>query len=539
MALLAIVSVLPYADTLVSDRRLFVRDLARYYDPAARVLRAVVRGGDFPHWNRAFAAGQPLAANPEFELFYPPRWLILLGDFDLGFRLHVLMHAPIAAVGMYLLLRSLALRIAAAVFGGLVFSLGGLFSSNLNLLPILFSLAWVPWVLLFARRAFRRGHARDLALASLFLGLQGLVGEPTTLFQTWLLVAGYGAYRSAVAADRARALARNAVRAAALVGAGLAVAAVQVVPAADLAADGARSRPFALEIVAQWSMPLARPLELLFPNVFGHLFGDDPVYWAAGLYPAAWSPYLFSIYLGLLPAVLAVAVVLAGTRRARLLASVGGASFLLALGGNTPVLAWLHGHGLPIHFRFPEKLAFVGLLALVILAAVGFDRFLRRDPIVRPAAVGFALGLTAVAAAAAVVSFTSAGRALHQALWVASDPSRLARAMQLAQHDWIVATLRGGLLVVLLLTGWRLRGRLWSAAALIFVFADVVPIGVAVAPRVPARYFTPPPAVAELRASPPFRIFPEVSWTEAGAEAAPWLGVVKDQPWILRNGSFP
>src|SRR5256885_10890515 len=84
----------------------------------------------------------PIAANPEHEVFYPLTWLILLPSYDLGYRLHILIHIYLGVVGMYALLRSMELRPFAAWYGAMAWGLGGLYLSEGNLLPILFCAAW-------------------------------------------------------------------------------------------------------------------------------------------------------------------------------------------------------------------------------------------------------------------------------------------------------------------------------------------------------------------------------------------------------------
>src|SRR5687768_214332 len=160
-----------------------MRDLTRYYYPTKQILRDIVLDGEFPWWNRQFAAGQPIAANPEHEVFYPLTWLILLPSYDLGYRLHILVHIYVGLIGMYALLRSMRTGVPAAFFGALSFGLGGIYLSWVNLLPILFCAAWLPLTCLFVRRFLLTPRLRSFALASLFLGLQFLVGEPTTVMQ--------------------------------------------------------------------------------------------------------------------------------------------------------------------------------------------------------------------------------------------------------------------------------------------------------------------------------------------------------------------
>jgi hypothetical protein len=74
--------------------------VTRFYYPMKKVARDVILSGEFPSWNPNLSEGQPLAANPEFAVFYPPNWFLLLPDYDLAFRLHILFHYYIAAIGM-------------------------------------------------------------------------------------------------------------------------------------------------------------------------------------------------------------------------------------------------------------------------------------------------------------------------------------------------------------------------------------------------------------------------------------------------------
>jgi len=181
IALLILLPTLFFGDVLLGINNFYMRDLTRYYYPTKRIVREIVLGGEFPYWNRYFSGGQPMAANPEHEVFYPFTWLILLPSYDLGYRLHILIHIYIGLLGMYALLRSMDLRSESSFFGALAFGLGGIYLSYVNLLPILFCAAWLPLTCLFVRRFLMQRRARDFALASLSLGVQFLVGEPTTV----------------------------------------------------------------------------------------------------------------------------------------------------------------------------------------------------------------------------------------------------------------------------------------------------------------------------------------------------------------------
>src|SRR5882762_11875167 len=114
LGLLFLIATIFFADVLLGINELYMRDMTRYYYPTKQILRDVVQHGEFPYWNRYFSAGQPIAANPEHEVFYPLTWLILLPSYDLGYRLLILLHVYIGLFTMYALLRSMEIRPFAA-----------------------------------------------------------------------------------------------------------------------------------------------------------------------------------------------------------------------------------------------------------------------------------------------------------------------------------------------------------------------------------------------------------------------------------------
>ncbi|MEA2490971.1 MAG: hypothetical protein QOH21_2763, partial [Acidobacteriota bacterium] len=280
LVLLALLASALFIDVLIGTQNFFMRDLTRYYYPTKQVLREIVQHGEFPYWNRHFSGGQPIAANPEHEVFYPLTWLILLPNYDLGYRLHILVHVYIGLFGMYALLRSMQLRAAASFFGAAAFGLGGIYLSYINLLPILFCAAWLPLTCLYVRKFLLKPAIRDFALASLFLGLQFLVAEPTTVMQTGLLIGMYALYRGWYAADEyggrfwlgrvPEMLSRVAFIALISISA-IAIGAAQMMPAIDHVGASARSRSFEFSLVSAWSLPWAKLAEVIYPNILGHI----------------------------------------------------------------------------------------------------------------------------------------------------------------------------------------------------------------------------------------------------------------------------
>ena len=538
---LAILATVWFGDVLAGVNQLYMRDLTRYYYPTKQILREVVRGGECPYWNRYFSAGQPIAANPEHEVFYPLTWLILLPSYNLGYTLHILSHIYIALFGMYALLRSMELRPAAAWFGAMSFGLGGLYLSYVNLLPILFCAAWLPLTCLYVRRFLLRRSLRDFALAALFLGLQFLVAEPTTVMQTGMLIGLYALYRGWYGTPRVSKSITRVLWIAVISATALLLGSAQILPAIDHVRDSARARPFDFDLVGAWSMPWSKYAELIYPNILGHISIDRVMwYWGGGLYASMGSPFLFNIYVGLAVVALVVGGAFARPRGGRLVLLIVVISSVMALGAHTPLLLWLHKAGIATSIRYPEKFILMAIFALIVFASQMLDRILGGDDDVRTGALGFGAAATVVAAVLAIVGFTPLYGDVFMKIWGLTPTAAAKRMVSLSWHDWIIAAVRGGVLIALLLTV-RLRAhRVWLAVAGLVLAADLAYVTWELNPRMPRRFFDPPPVAATLPANrADYRLFHEADWYGSEKPAQLYFSTGEAVYWVVRNGLFP
>ena len=549
VAVLALLATLLFIDVLAGAQNFYMRDLTRYYYPTKQILREIVQNGEFPYWNRYFSGGQPIAANPEHEVFYPLTWLILLPSYDLGYRLHILVHVYIGLLGMYALLRSMETRASAAFMGALAFGLGGIYLSYINLLPILFCAAWLPLTCLYVRKFLLAPRLRWFCLASLFLGLQFLVGEPTTVMQTGFLIGMYALYRGWYAARDAETGLREAVPEmlarvvfiALISTAAIAVGAAQMAPAIDHVGDSARSRVFEFNLVKAWSLPWAKLAEMIYPNFLGHIAVDRVMwYWAGGLYPGMGSPFLFNIYSGLVIFSLAVAGFFVRPRGGRFVLILCLFSLLIALGGHTPLLRWLYDAGIATSIRYPEKFILIAVFAVVVFGTQMLDRLLRGDEQVRDAALGFVLATTMVAALIALSGFTPYYGDVFRKVWGLSGGAAK-KMVALSHQGWMIAALRGVILFGLLWSVRTIRRPLWLGALTLFVVADLFPVVHQLNPRMPARFFTDPtPAQKQF---PPnreaFRVFHEADWYGQEETARRYFSTGEAVYWVVKNGLFP
>jgi len=289
-ALLVAVATLFFADVLFLGYNFWFRDLFLYHFPMKMIVHDTIARGEVPWWNPFFGGGQPMAANPAYEIFYPPQWLIFVGSYRFGFALHIVFHVYVALLGMYAFLRVLPLRVEASLFGALSFGFSGFLLGTMTNLPTFFVWSWagvVGWAVL---RLMRGGAIAPAAIA---LAMPLLVFEPMSLLQLFALVL-VGARRALPRVIAAMLLAA-------------AISAVVIIPAIDHAHDSIRSRGFSYFEASANSMPAIRPLELLFPRVLGVFDGDVRAFWGYFYNGKRVAPYLISLYCGAGVAILAIA----------------------------------------------------------------------------------------------------------------------------------------------------------------------------------------------------------------------------------------
>jgi len=538
LAILTALITLLFIDVLVGASSLYIRDITYGAYPAKKVVRETVLGGEFPYWNRSIGAGQPLAANPANQIFYPPTWLVFLPSYDLGFAFLLLLHVYIAAWGMYVLLRSMSCGPPAAFFGALSFALGGGLLGVHDLLPLLLSVAWIPLICLFARRFLLHGSRRDFAVAALFFGIQVLLGEAAVVLQTGIILGLY-ALHSGAKRGGPKAIARSVGAVALLSVAALLVASVQILPTVDHAADSVRARGFAFDNVTSWSMPPARLAELINPNVLGHhMLNGRAVYWGGVLYPDRGVPFVRSLYLGILITALALAGMMAGAAGRRLVVAILVVSVLLALGAHTPLWRILYDAGLARSIRYPEKFILMGLFALTVFAARSLDLLLSGDFRMERAARRAAAILAAALGAIAILAVTPWYAPLFIDLW--NPASKMFSEMLAASRSgWLLSAARAALLFILLRNLMRVRRPVWLSLLAVLVLLDLGTTLPEITPRISRDYFREPPRIAQefLAARQDCRLFHFAAWRTA--TAGDYFTPHRDLYWIHKNAMYP
>lgn len=408
-----------------------------------------------PAWNPDQLAGTPILAGYVCGLLYPSRLLGALMPARLAIGWGTALDLALGVLFTLVCTRGLRLGWAAGVVAAVAFVLHGRVALDW-LRPSYFAgLMWLPAVFAAAAVVVRRPSVRAGVLLGVALAFQVMTGHAQ--------IVCYAAYGVAVAAAadllqrrerdarRLRAIAGAAALAIAVAGA---LAAVQLLPTAELLARATRA-----------TLPIQRT-EPEKPGV----------------------DLLRNVLLAGGPAILLVPLALAARRaRALVVPALALVAFALLVGLDTPFYTdvfypWLPGGD---RFRWPQEIDALAAFALALLAAVGLDAARRETWSVRRTAL----------AAAGVIA--------------------LALALQPAPPllPWAVATVAAAL--ALLAAPWpRTRGAIAVVVALLALGERAThPNTVMMPQNQPASFFAPPPFVDVLRArAPTERVLAVKNW---------------------------
>jgi len=432
--------------------------------PWQRMAAEMWRAGHLPLWNPLVGCGAPLAANYQTAAFYPLNALYLLLPAEIALSWTTAFHLALAGWGMYAWGRAVGLDRFPALIGALALEGSGFLVARVALFP---SMALTfPWLAVWLWRGevlVHRGRLRDALWLGLALGLGLLAGHAQTAFYGGVLLAAYLIFRcSRFTFHVSRSCSLLIVSL--VVGVGL--AAVQLLPTAELLAQSQRAGGVDYEFAMTYSLWPWRLITFAAPDFFGNPGRGD--YWGYATY---WED---AGYVGVLPLLLAIGAVVGrkrgdkgaggqggrGAGQVWFWATSGAVAMALALGKNTPIFPFLFRHvpGFDL-FQAPARWLAVTTVALAALAALGAQRWpvghRGRRPDALAVAVGVALTLGGLAAPRLVPgvksTFGPATARLGGTLAVAGALSLLRR-----RAAWWRAAVIAFVALDLLLFGWPL-----------------------------------------------------------------------------------
>jgi hypothetical protein len=353
---------------------LYYEDIAAYFEPLWTAVATSLRHGELPRWALGAWGGQPLLGDPQIGVFYPPHWILwVLCSPVRAYSIDVLLHTTWAALGMMALARTLDRSWPAAATAGVAIALSAFFVLEARHVMFLVSAAWVPWLLVAIARHAQSGSSRSLAAIAACVALAILGGGWSMLIFATPVVVVFTIGRGRVPSAALAALL------------GVALAAVQLVPAFAHAALSPRALPLADGFSTSYAWPSwAYAKTLLFPLAYG----DD----ARGTYVGAPDQWELCGYgAGVVASTLAVSSVFGAVRRREQLVYLA-----LVICALVVARGWIDVSHVPLlsHTRGPARALFIVTLVVPMLAAVGTDRLPARLRWLAPIAIALELCIT-------------------------------------------------------------------------------------------------------------------------------------------------
>ena len=364
-----------------------------YYYPMRVHVAEVLRHGDLPLWNPYLFSGFPLLADIEAGAFYPPNVLFLFLPGPSAMNLVAVSSYVLAALFTWLYARSIGATAFGALVSGIAFGASGFMVSHLGHASIVNAAAWFPLLMVFAERLRQDPRWPAVAGGAVTVALQVFAGHPQIAAYS-LLAAGLYVLFFAAAVPSSTGRARYVAASAAALACGLALAACQIVPTAELTAHSNRAW-ISYEAFSEPALPPSHLLLFVFPYVFGGGSAGPYVFAPMGLSVAEATGYV-----GLVPLVLALAALPLARRNphARFWLILAALALLMALGPHTPLhrlLFHLYGYN---RFRAPARNLMVVDLAMAVLAGLAASAVPSLARSIRRSAVILLLGTAGLAA---------------------------------------------------------------------------------------------------------------------------------------------
>jgi hypothetical protein len=531
---ISIILILPlvlFWPLVFKDRVLYWGTPLLQFYPWRKLAVDMIRSGHAPLWNHYLGNGTPLAANLQSAVFYPLNLIYLVIPVERAMGYSAVLHVMMAGLFMYLYGRTIRLSRFAGLVAALSYMFSGFLISRLGFLSMTSATPWLPLLFCLAERLVSQRRLSNVLFLGLAIGLQLLAGHAQLWYYglwalaAYVLVRGWQLCKMRQGMWEIHSGSRILRRASSAASAwllldlamliGLGVAAVQLLPTAELAFLSQRQSGAEYEFAMTYSFWPWRLLTLFAPDFFGNPARGN--YWGYANY---WEDCGYIGVLPLLLALIAISIYLGQKRRQRtspplsvithhsslitdhpslitdhsslipFFSLFSLLSLLLAMGQNLPlyllVFHWLPGFDF---FQAPARFLYLYTLGVATLAGLGanFLVFVPSPRLERGSGYGVVVGL-------AILLATAAARVLPSLPVKPTFVSALTRFAALLTPASLLLLYRGKA------ESWSRETKfvhrlsisplvLWRTLVIAFIAADLILFGHALNPTTEPRLY--------------------------------------------------
>lgn len=334
--------------------------------PMRVVVANLLHSGYVPVWNPYMFGGMPLFGAAQAGVLFPLNWFYLIFNAALATNLMMLSTYVLAALGAYLYARRSGVNLASAAATSVIWQLSAFMIAKVGQTNVVQTAAFLPWVLWAVDRYGMNGRRKDGVVLAVLIALQILAGHQQTFCYSLMVVVAYAAVlaRSSTGGQR-----RSYLWSLGLMSAGVALAAVQILPTIELLRRSMRAAA-SYDFFSSFSLPRRFVLTFFAPFIMGG--GDGALFRAPYIGPAFVGEYIG--YVGALTLMLGlVALFLNRDTRTKFWSIVFVVCLALALGRFLPLNIYKLVYYVPVInlFRVPARHLMEVEFALAVLAGRG------------------------------------------------------------------------------------------------------------------------------------------------------------------------
>ncbi len=377
------------SNPLLSDTPLY-NYMGRFYN------HELFRKGQIPFWNPFILSGNPHVAELGSLALYPLTIPFDFWDPLLGNVYSLIIHLTLAGLFLFLFLRKMGQGFGPSLIGGLIFEFNGFFLSNMGFPAAVFAGTWIPLLLMGIHDVIWESHWRSSWKIAVAIFFMMLAGFPQILVISLILGSSWACFEgwTRIRKDHCPRLLVKRVMAIPLLfllGGGL--AGFGVSPFYELLLHTTR-KPVPFDNYQFISMPSLALVQAVVPDFFGNPV--DRNYWLRETQPFfnpqpesanawRWNYSSQNIFIGIGPLLLALYGLLYSRSRESLFFGGAAAVALLVLLG-APLISKLFYNFVPaFKYSRPDRIIFLYMFSISVLAALGCSRATNRVPAKRAA----------------------------------------------------------------------------------------------------------------------------------------------------------
>jgi len=385
----------PWRDMYAKDyprgipfKNFLITDPIRQQIPWRKIAIDQWKQGQIPKWNPYTFSGTPLTANVQAAVFYPFNILFFIFEFPVAWTMLIILQPLLAGILLFAYIRRLKLDPMACLLGAVAWSFSGFSIAWFTWGTMVHIAMWLPLVLLSIDKLIEAQKFRQsitwLLVFVFGLSMQVFAGHMQVALYVIGVALAYAGYRIwQLQSRRGKAIFWLLVG----IGAFVLITSIQWLPMMKLVFESGRIAEGESWLHEGWFIPWQHLVQFLAPDFFGNPTTLN--YWGT------WNYGELVGYIGVLPLLFGLFVLFGKRSKDTVFwVAVLIAALLFAL--PTPLARFPYQMRFPLLSSLqPTRLMVVIDFSLVMLAAIGFDGWLRKKEGIRWSAI-LVVGITLV-----------------------------------------------------------------------------------------------------------------------------------------------